>query len=205
MVICKEILKRSHYSLVIVTRSKNVTIHGGNLQERKLLRDIQTIILMKFDPNWISGFVDGEGTFYIGINKQSSMSVGYQVLPEFRIVQHERDVQLLHALKDYFNTGVVRINHGDRYELRVRNLSMLTDIIIPFFGKYPLHTQKKHDFTKFAKIVKMMNSGEHLDVSGLIKIIDIASKMNRADKQKALEIRDQLSKDKSNVHTCEKS
>ncbi len=161
---------------------------------------------MKLDPNWISGFVDGEGTFYVGINKQPTMKTGYQVLPEFRIVQHKRDIQLLHSIKDYFGTGVVRVNHADRYELRVRNLNMLATKIIPFFENYELHTQKKHDFTKFAKIIKMITLNQHLTKEGIIKIIEIASRMNRAEKTKALEIMcDLKEEDKCNVHTCEKS
>ena len=149
---------------------------------------------MNIDPNWIAGFVDGEGTFYIGINKHSTMKTGYQVLAEFRIVQHKKDIQLLHKIKKYFDAGVVRVNHDDRYELRVRNIEALSKIVIPFFEKYNLHTKKKFDFIKFKKVVKMMTKGQHLEKSGIIKIIDISSKMNRADKQKALQIKYKLEK-----------
>ena len=69
---------------------------------------------MQLEAQWITGFVDGEGCFHVGINPHSDMKCGYQVLPEFTVVQHERDVQLLHALKAYFGCGVVRRNHGDR-------------------------------------------------------------------------------------------
>ena len=40
-------------------------------------------------PDWVVGFVDGEGCFFVGINRQPSMKIGWQVLPEFRVVQHE--------------------------------------------------------------------------------------------------------------------
>ena len=52
---------------------------------------------MKLDSQWITGFVDGEGCFHVGINPHPSMKTGFQVLPEFTVVQHERDVQVLHA------------------------------------------------------------------------------------------------------------
>lgn len=149
---------------------------------------------MNMDPNWIAGFVDGEGTFYIGINKQPTMKTGYQVLAEFRIVQHQKDIQLLHKLKKYFGTGVVRVNHADRYELRIRDIEALDKIIVPFFEKYNLHTRKKFDFIKFKKVVKLIIKGEHLKKEGIINIIDISSKMNRADKKKALQIREGLTK-----------
>ena len=160
---------------------------------------------MKLDPYWVTGFVDGEGTFYVGINSQPSMKTGFQVLPEFRIVQHERDIQLLYALKEFFNAGVVRVNHGDRYELRIRNLSVLKETVIPFFEKYPLHTKKSIDFIKFRKIILKMINQEHLTKEGIVRIIEIASQMNRADKPKAQEIKKDLQMDKDNVHACEKS
>jgi len=147
---------------------------------------------MQIDPNWVAGFVDGEGTFYVGINRQPSMKVGYQVLPEFRIVQHQKDIKLLHALRNFFNAGVVRVNHDDRYELRIRDMKILISQIVPFFQKHTLHTQKKFDFIKFSKILNLMVQGKHLTKEGLIKIIDIALKMNRADKKKAIEIKKKL-------------
>ncbi len=49
------------------------------------------------DPQWIVGFVDGEGCFFIGINPHPEMTSKYQVLPEFTVVQHARDIQILHA------------------------------------------------------------------------------------------------------------
>lgn len=120
------------------------------------------------------------------------MKIGYQVLPEFRVVQHKKDIKLLHALKGFFGSGVVRVNHDDRFELRIRKLEALEKIIIPFFKTNQLQTQKKFDFLKFSDIIRLMNEGSHLNVEGLIRIIDVASQMNRADKQKALEIKRRL-------------
>ena len=31
-------------------------------------------------PEWVVGFVDGEGCFFVGINRQPTMKVGWQVL-----------------------------------------------------------------------------------------------------------------------------
>lgn len=147
---------------------------------------------MKLDSNWVAGFVDGEGTFYIGINQNKTMKIGYQVLPEFRIVQHKRDIKLLYELKRFFGSGVVRVNHDDRYEIRIRKLDVLSDKIVPFFKEYKLHTSKKYDFIKFAKVVRLMNMGEHLKIEGLVRIIDISCEMNRAEKVKTLEIRKEI-------------
>lgn len=155
---------------------------------------------MKLQPYWVVGFVDGEGTFYVGINKNQTMTTGYQVLPEFRIVQHQKDIKVLYALKSFFNAGVVRVNHDTRYELRIRSLDHLNDIIIPFFNKHNLTTQKKFDFIKFKKIIDLINQKKHLTEKGIVEIIDIASKMNRQNKKKALEIK-QIILGQDKVHT----
>jgi LAGLIDADG endonuclease len=107
------------------------------------------------------------------------MTAGFQVLPEFTVVQHERDVQVLHALKSYFGCGVVRKNNGDRMAYRVRGHEHLSKNIVPFFEKHLLKSRKRVDFVKFREIVILMSRGEHLTREGVEHIRTIASEMNR--------------------------
>jgi hypothetical protein len=134
---------------------------------------------MKLDAQWVTGFVDGEGCFHVGINEHSDMKTGFQVLPEFTVVQHERDVQLLFALKAFFGCGVVRSNHGDRMAFRVRGQEHLLQRIIPFFVEHPLKSKKRVDFEKFRSILLIMEAGEHLTAVGVERIREIARQMNR--------------------------
>ena len=134
---------------------------------------------MKLDAQWITGFVDGEGCFHVGINPHREMTAGFQVLPEFTVVQHERDVQVLHALKAHFGCGVVRVNHGDRMAYRVRSLKHLLEHIVPFFVEHPLKTKKNVDFLKFRDVLLLMEAGEHLTGDGIERIRSIARQMNR--------------------------
>ncbi len=134
---------------------------------------------MNLEAQWIVGFVDGEGCFHVGINPHKEMTTGYQVLPEFTVVQHKQDVQILHALKSYFGCGVVRTNHGDRMAYRVRGIKHLLDHITPFFMDHPLKTKKNVDFKKFRRILLLIEKGEHLDEQGIEEIRRIASQMNR--------------------------
>lgn len=133
---------------------------------------------MDLNAQWIVGFVDGEGCFHIGINKNQTMRLGIQVLPEFTVVQHEVDVQVLHALKAYFGCGVVRKNHGTRLCYRVRGQDNLRQKILPFFEKHQLKTRKRVDFAKFRKVVLLIEKGEHLTPEGLEKICQIKTTMN---------------------------
>ena len=133
---------------------------------------------MDLNAQWIVGFVDGEGCFHIGINKNQEMKLGVQVLPEFTVVQHQVDEQVLYALKAYFGCGVVRKNHATRLCYRVRGHDNLLHKILPFFEKHQLKTRKRVDFLKFRKVVLLMEKGEHLNPDGLEKIRQIKTTMN---------------------------
>lgn len=137
---------------------------------------------MNLDAQWITGFVDREGCFRASLNAHADMQTGAQFLPEFVVVQHEHDVRLLFALKEYFGCGVVRKNHGQTMCFRVRKLEHLLKVIIPFFEQHSLKSRKRTDFEKFRSICLMMERGEHLSESGLEKIRKVTEQMNRKAK-----------------------
>ena len=137
---------------------------------------------MKLNAQWVVGFVDGEGCFHIGIHKNPEMKLGVQVLPEFTVVQHQIDEQVLHGLKAYFECGVVRKNHGTRLSYRVRGQANLLQKIIPFFEKHQLKTKKRVDFVKFRKVLLMIEKREHLSPEGFTKIRQIKATMNSTKK-----------------------
>jgi len=128
---------------------------------------------------WIVGFVDGEGCFFIGINARKQSKFGFTVLPEFVVVQHERDIQILYALKAYWGFGTVCRNHGDRFCYKVRGLEPLLYTIVPFFEKHPLKTKKNVDFLKFRDGLLLIEKTEHLTIDGLLKLDKIRLEMNR--------------------------
>ena len=142
---------------------------------------------MELHPDWITGFVDGEGCFHVQIVKNKTMKTGLQVLPEFVVSQHIRSIQVLYALKAYFQTGEVRSESqregetGRQY--RVRSIKALLETIIPFFMKHPLKTAKNVEFLKFRDILLLMEKGEHLNLEGIEKIRRIQDQMNTKPKR----------------------
>lgn len=134
---------------------------------------------MKLHAQWICGFVDGEGCFHIAVNKNNKLKNAFQILPEFVVTQHKRDVQVLHALKAYWGCGVVRKNHRDRLCYRVRSQKDFFEKIIPFFEKHTLKTAKHVDFLQFRDILLMMAKKEHLTKEGAKKIAQKAQSMRK--------------------------
>ena len=140
----------------------------------------------RLDARWVSGFVDGEGCFHVSINKSQKMSIGWQVLPEFRVVQHERDESVLQELQKFFDAGKVVTNHDTRKELRIRKLNDLKKIVL-FFKQNKLRTGKKKNLEIFGEILELMENKKHLTVDGLTKIANLCWSMNRKVKPRFLE------------------
>ena len=139
----------------------------------------------RLDPEWVAGFVDGEGCFHVSINRQPKMSTGWQVLPEFRIVQHQKNEAILERLQRFFKAGKVMVNHGTRKELRIRKLDDLKKVAA-FFQKHQLLTRKHEDFEMFVEVLSMIEREEHLTHEGLTRIAELCWRMNRRIKPRYL-------------------
>jgi len=140
---------------------------------------------MNLESQWVVGFVDGEGCWYVGCIKRTDMALGYQIQPEFTVVQHELDIQVLHALKAFFKCGSVTRNHGDRWCWRVKNLEHFLTIIIPFFEQHPLKTKRRQEFLTFRDICLKMKNKEHLNPEKIQDVIALANTLRvQTEKQK---------------------
>jgi hypothetical protein len=137
---------------------------------------------IELDPNWILGFVDGEGCFSFSLIKNDSLRFKYQIQGEFTVVQHQRDIQLLHALKKYFNCGSVGRNHGNRMHYRVKNLDHFLTIIIPFFEKHQLKTVKRLQLPVFKEICLCLKAKQHFNEIGFNDIKTLVKDLSNLKK-----------------------
>lgn len=135
---------------------------------------------MNIHAQWIVGFTDGEGCFYVGISPSKSMTLGFRVIPTFSVTQHKKDIKVLYGLKTYFGCGTVYEGKGNDCvcKYRVADQKNLFMKIVPFFEKHPLKTSKHLNFLKFREIIQIMARGEHLKPEGLDRIQKIKSLMN---------------------------
>ena len=134
------------------------------------------------DPQWISGFVSGEGTFDIKIYK-SKTNTGYGVQLRFRVPQHSRDTKLIEVLIKYFGSGVLeKHTQFPAVTLVIVKFSDIIEKIIPFFDKYPLIGTKQKDFKLWCEIASIMKDGSHLSIEGLNLVRKIKEEMNTGRK-----------------------
>jgi hypothetical protein len=147
------------------------------------------------DPNWVVGFVDGEGCFCVSVHRSSMMCRhgGWQLQPTFHVYQHQDHREVLEAMISFFGCGRLRPK-GPRSSVlafAVEGLRDLEAAVLPFFAEHPLLV-KGADFEAFAAIVRSMRAKEHLTRSGFERIVRLAYGMNANGKQRTRTIEEVL-------------
>lgn len=127
---------------------------------------------------WIAGFVEAEGCFYVNVFKAKTKS-GFAVSMAFKITQHAKDMELLEDLTNYLNSGQVYYSASqDRADLMVSKLADL-ELIMEFFKQNTLQGSKAKDLADFCKVVELVKNKEHFTAEGLEKIRVIKAGMNK--------------------------
>lgn len=147
---------------------------------------------------YIAGYVDGEGSFHVSIQKSRYVLVGYQLIPEFRVSQNTERNSVLEIIKETLGCGYIKQNHpgNDRDKasvLVVRNRKDLLTKVVPFFETYPIISSKAAEFRKFARIVRAMSEGKHLQRDGFIDLLGISFSMNGNGRYRKLSYREIVS------------
>ena len=140
---------------------------------------------MKLSAEYITGFIDGEGTFSVSFNYRAKLNTKIEVRPSFSVSQHKRSLEVLEGIYDFFKVGSIRFSKKDQnYKYETRSIKDIVKVVIPHFNKYPLHTSKAKDFAIFAKICSLVYANQHRNLATLQEIIDLAYQMNPGGKRK---------------------
>lgn len=81
-----------------------------NLAFKDIVPEERTEILLpeSINPYWFAGFVSGDGSFSVEIQKSSSHKIGHQVILKFTIAQHSRDLELLKYFISFLGGGFLK-------------------------------------------------------------------------------------------------
>jgi hypothetical protein len=134
---------------------------------------------LKLDPNYVCGFVDGEGCFTVSLSKHNSLKRRIEVRAMFEIELRADDYKILSDIQETLNCGKIYDLNYLKYgwqphkKLKVSNITDLSQKLIPFFDKYQLRAKKKHVYMIFRKIVSKIANKEHLTEKGFAQIIHL--------------------------------
>ncbi len=137
----------------------------------------------KYLHYFLSGFVDGEGSFSVAIIRHPMQKFGWMINPCFQVYQHEKHRYILELCKYIFGTGSIYRKSGTHPVLNfsIDSRRSILERVIPFFERYPLIV-KEESFNKFKEIVRAMENKEHLTLSGFKRLVEIAYSMNQQGK-----------------------
>jgi hypothetical protein len=140
--------------------------------------------------SYIAGFVDGEGSFHVAIQRNPSTRLRWQLVPEFRVSQDVSRAQILDLVRQKMGCGSIRENHRGTNDhtmvFVVRRRTDLLEKVIPFFEDNPLLSCKQKEFATFARIVRRMGAGEHLQDEGFRQLAAEAVRMNGGGRYRRL-------------------
>ena len=140
---------------------------------------------------FLAGFVEGEGSFNVSLRRKADYKVNWQVVMSFNVSQ--RDSTLLYILQRELGCGIIKIRKFDNlYSFDITNPGDIIQKIIPYFQKFPVQSDsKKKNFSLFCKIAKLMENGQHRNLIGLRKILELREKINEGKgRTRKYEIRD---------------
>ena len=171
--------KLYNYLLYLSVSNKISTVNSSiTHQSRKYSTYLSKNFL--FNPLFITGLFDAEGSFVTTVLNNSRYKTGWNVQARIQIKMHERDRALIQSIQDFFGgIGYVsKPNNTSTVEFRVTTIKDIVDVIIPHFDNYPLITQKYSDFVLFKQIVLLMLNKEHNTYDGVLKIVNIKASLN---------------------------
>ena len=148
----------------------------------------------RLTPDYLAGFVDGEGCFSVSIRPHPTLRSGWLIGPCFQVYQHQANVGILESIMTFFGCGRIMPKgpNSSVMTYSVYRRKDLESIVIPFFDSYPLLSEKHKDFVKFRAVVLAMSRKEHRTSEGFRWIVETAFSMNQRGKQRHYQLADIL-------------
>jgi hypothetical protein len=91
--------------------------------------------------NYLAGFADGEGCFYVGVHPTTNVMLGLQVISEFHVSQNGERISVLQLFVEVLGCGAIKKNaaassRDKSYVLVVKRHRDLYERVLPFFERF---------------------------------------------------------------------
>lgn len=153
-------------------------------------RPAYTVDSISLNPNWVSGFTEGDGSFHVSISPKTNY-----VRRMYSISLNKRDLPLIIKIQEYFG-GIGNISHytkNNAVQFIVADLKSINERIIPQFDTYVFCGNKLTNYLiwtlrprpkdlvlgRKGEILMLVNSKAHLTTEGLKTIEGLKSNLNQ--------------------------
>jgi len=142
-----------------------------------ILKPISTIM----DYNWLAGFTEGDGSFFINFVSIPKMKIGVQVRLNISWTQTAINRQTLDFIGAHFKCGR---SYNKVNNFWVYNVSRQSEVIrlLSIFAEHPLYGLKQLDYLDLVKASQIIQNKGHLTLEGVSKLRSIAGGMNQRRK-----------------------
>jgi len=129
---------------------------------------------------FLAGFIEGEGTFTVSIKLHPSAPFGCYIDPDFYLYQHKNRRGILEMARELFQTGYIYPKPGNENVLtyHIHSRRSIREKILPFIEKYMKFSFKRKTLELYREIVMALDNKEHLKLSGMLRIVEMAYEMN---------------------------
>lgn len=143
----------------------------------------------KLHPQYVIGFIDGEGSFSVSVGKHKTMKRGSEVRLEFEIELRADDREILERICTTIGCGRIYDLSYDRYgwyphvKYKIGGVKDMQKYLIPFLDKHKLQAKKGEVYRLFREIVIMFGNKEHLTDKGFEKILKLRDEIRARGKK----------------------
>ena len=159
------------FSLLDVVDSNNKNLIPNNIKE----------ITSPISNDFISGIIDGDGSFFVSFQKEGKIKTG------FNITNDKASKPLLEEIQKQFQ-NIGSIQEGSKNELvyTINGLNQIINVLIPFVDENPLFSERASHYNKFRTVSLMLKNEQPLSLQSKLNIVELAYNMNKKGKHRTL-------------------
>ena len=141
-------------------------------------------------PQYVAGFIDGEGSFVVGFGRHKTLKRRIEVRVQFSIELRADDEKILYRIMRTIGCGKVYDAAYERYgwyphkTYKIGSTKEMEKYLIPFLDKTPLQAKKREVYRVFREIVLMFRRKEHLTDAGFKKIQRLRNEYRKYGKKR---------------------
>lgn len=128
------------------------------------------------DYNWLAGFTEGDGSFFIGLGNTPKSKLGLQLTLNISWTQKQK--KTLDLIASEFN-GTYSYNKRLKFWVfTIKRQSDIKNLLLTVLVENPIYGIKRLDYLDLVRACEMFKTKHHLTEEGLDLILKIRSNMN---------------------------
>lgn len=150
--------------------------YSGMLSENASSADNQQERLQKFG-NYLTGFVDGEGSFNVSLRRKDNYNIKWQIVLSFNVSQ--KDITVLNILKETLGCGIIKVRKCDGlFSYDVTKPKDILNSVIPFFDRFSFLSASKQNNYSIFKEICILAAMRPMNLDILFKIVKLREELN---------------------------